>query len=326
MKYYNKVPGNFLLLRFVATRFCNFRCPYCYVPIDKREINKTMFSHHTLEEWIKALEVFKDRHIELYFTGGEPTLSDDFILFLKEMIEKDFVRSVRIDSNLSRIPVFLKTIQSSKIKFLASFHPSHISLERFQGRAEMLRDLDMMGLVNVVASRENVNILKMIPHELVEYFDNLGCFLNVAKDFHRGLRYGYDETYREYIDKLQHPFDNEYMNLKNINKGMLCGVGKHYVSLSRHGNFYSCGGSYHGNLFVGDFKLPGELATCIQPHCPSIISYSFSSSNDFSPVEHLQDYVQRNREYRKGLNKSCLDSLWHTIEDNDLMPKDASGS
>ena len=321
MKYYDSIPENFLLLRFVVTRFCNYKCPYCYVPKEKLLRKKTMFSHHTPDEWIKALEVFNDHHLELYFTGGEPTLFDDFIFFLKEMVVKDFVHSVRIDSNLARVEKLLEHVQSSKVKFLTGFHPTQISLEKFLDKLEKLEDRNMLGFVNVVASKENMDTLKMQPHRLVKSFEGKGYFVNVAKDFERGLKYGYNPVYREYIDKLQHPLDNEYMNLKNLNRGMLCGPGKHYIFLSRHGNIYSCGGKCHGNLFNENFHLKETLVPCELAQCPSIISYSFSSSNDLSPVEHLQDYVNRNRGYRKGLSDEYMECLWNTIQTNDLMPK-----
>lgn len=322
MKYYDKIPDNFLMLRFVVSRFCNYRCPYCYLSNEKVTNKKDMFSHHSPKEWVTALEKFRHRHLEMYFTGGEPTLFDNFIEFLQHMVALDYVHSVRIDSNLSRLDTFLKSVKSPKVKFLASFHPSHISLGHFMEKVETLRDLGMLGMVNVVASRENITILNMSPHQLMRYFEERNCFLNIAKDFHRGVRHGYDPIYREYIDKLQHPLDNEYMNLKNLNKGMLCGPGKHYITFNRHGNIYSCGGTLHGNIFQNTETLPEKLLPCVQETCPSIISYGFSSSNSFSPVDHLQDYESRNREYRQGLDHQHLDSMWQEIVSGDLMPKE----
>lgn len=321
MKYYDKVPQNFLLMRFVVSRFCNFRCPYCYVPKEKIKNRKTMFSHHSPDEWLKSLEVFDDRYLELYFTGGEPTLFDDFLYFLGEMVNMENVHSVRIDSNLARVDSLVKNVRSSKVKILASFHPSQISKEKFFAKAAKLRDLDMIGLINIVASKENMSILNTSPHELTKELEDAGYFLNVAKDFHRGLKYGYNKIYREYIDKLQHPIDNEYMNFRDHNRGMLCGSGKHYVFFNRHGNIYSCGNKFHGNLFKRDFKLPESLSVCSLSKCPSIISYSFSTSNSFSPLEHLADYVKRNRECRKGLDEEYLNCLWNLIQKTDLMPK-----
>jgi sulfatase maturation enzyme AslB (radical SAM superfamily) len=321
MKYYDEVPPNFLLIRFVVTRYCNFRCPYCYLTDERRGRQKTVFSHHSPDEWVNAIDVFKDRHLELYFTGGEPLLFDDFIYFLKKILYKEFVHSVRIDSNLSRLEKFLKEINNPKVKFLASLHPTQVSFEKFTDRVKLLKENAMLALVNLVVSMENMEILNKTPHELARYFEDKGIFLNIAKDFERGLKYGYDEKYKEYIDKLQYPIDNIYMNMQNLHRGAFCGGGKHYISVSRHGNIYFCDGKEHGNIFNHP-ELPREIITCSMPYCPSIISYSFSASNNFSPVEHLQDYVKRNKTYRENLDTTYLDSLWLYIEEHDLIPKE----
>jgi sulfatase maturation enzyme AslB (radical SAM superfamily) len=325
LKYYDTIPENFLLIRFVATRYCNFRCPYCYLTEKQRSKKKTVFSHHSPEEWSEALDVFRDKHLEFYFTGGEPLLVDDFIVLLNKLVEKEYVSSIRIDSNLSNFDKFQKQVSNNKIKFLASFHPTQISLDKFVLKAESLTARNMLSMVNVVASRENMQLLKIPPHKLADYFSEKGMYLNVAKDFHRGLKQGYSPEYREYVDKLQHPMDNLHMNMGNSHKGVLCGGGGHYISVNRHGNIYSCGGKEHGNIF-NTYRLPENPIYCNSEACPSIVSYSFSASNDFSPVDHLQDYVQRNQTHRMNLDQNYLDSLWETIEKNDLMPHDAANA
>ncbi len=325
MKYYESIPDNFLLIRFVATRYCNFRCPYCYLTDDQRNKKKTVFSHHSPDEWIDAIDVFKDRHLELYFTGGEPLLLDDFIYLLKATLDKEFVHSARIDSNLSRLDKFLTKINNPKVKFLASFHPTQVSFDKFIDKIKELKEKDMLALVNLVISKENMELLGRPPHELADFLADKDIFLNIAKDFERGLKYGYDEKYKEYIDKLQYPVDNIYMNMQNLHRGAFCGGGKHYISISRHGNIYSCDGKEHGNIFSRP-DLPESLITCDMPYCPSIVSYSFSTSNDFSPVEHLHDYVKRNKAYRNNLDRSYLDSLWQHIQDNDLIPSEKNSS
>jgi MoaA/NifB/PqqE/SkfB family radical SAM enzyme len=309
----------------VTTRYCNFRCPYCYLTEEQRSKKKTVFSHHSPDEWTEALDAFNGKHLELYFTGGEPLLVDDFLLLVNKLVEKKYVASIRIDSNLSNFDRFTKQVNNSKIKFLASFHPTQISFDKFFSKAELLAARNMLSMVNVVASKENIQTLKIPPHKLAGYFSDKGMFLNIAKDFHRGLKQGYSPEYREYVDKLQHPMDNLYMNMGSLNKGVSCGEGKHYISVNRHGNVYSCGGKEHGNIF-NIYHLPENPIYCNSEACPSIISYSFSTSNPFSPVDHLKDYVQRNRTHRVNLDQGYLDSLWETIEANNLMSNDAANA
>lgn len=327
MKYYDKVPKNFLLIRLVTTRYCNYRCPYCYVPLSKKERKKTMFSHHHWREWLRALKInFSDKTLEFYFTGGEPLLVKDCLLLLRELVKWKNVIGIRIDSNLSTIEFFLKHIKSKKIGFLTAFHPTQVSLKTYLKKVKLVKGRGMLSLVNFVASQENLKVIKMAPHELVKLFAQEGIFLNIARDFHRGLTqgYGYDKNYKKYIDMLQYPLDNFYMDLRPINKGFLCGGGKHYITINRHGQVFSCGNKMartlgHGNIFSSLAKLPKSLTVCQENGCPSIISYSFSCSNEYSPVSHAKDYVQRCREVREGISKEFLDNLWQKIDIDKLF-------
>lgn len=319
-EYYRikNIPENFLLLRFVATRFCNFRCPYCYLSDEKRAKEKNMFTFHSPDEWAAAVERLSDRTLELYFTGGEPLLLDGLADFLAKAVEMKHVSCVRIDSNLSPLKRFLKKVDSPKIRFLASFHPTHVPFDKFMEKLELLKGKGMLGMVNVVASKENIKILDKGPNELIAEFDARGMFLNVAKDFERGLKLGYNKKYKDFIDKLQHPQDNAYMNKIPSNEGVLCGSGKHYISVNRHGNLYSCPeDACHGNLF-GQFDLPGGLCYCSRPICPSIISYSFSQSNCFSPSDHLSGYVKRNIEHRRIVSREYLEKVWCVLKEEDF--------
>ena len=330
MKYYDKVHKDFLLIRLVATRFCNYRCPYCYVPLEKKTIKKTMFSHHGKEEWIKALkDNFFDRNLEFYFTGGEPLIIKDCILLIKELVKWDNVSRIRVDTNLSAVENFLKYVDSDKIRFLTAFHPTQISLDEYMEKVRKTRDKGMLDLVNFVASKENLDLVNMPPHKLIKVFEDMGILLNIAKDFHRGLSKGehYDVNYKRYVDMLQYPLDNYYMNLYPLNKGFLCGGGgRHYITINRHGQVFSCGGKIprtvgYGNIFDKTLNLPDSLHLCEENCCPSIISYSFSCSNEFLPVDHVKGYVERCSEIRKGIPEKHLENLWKKIDIDQVIVK-----
>jgi len=330
MKYYDKLPETFLLVRLVTTRCCNYRCPYCYVPLEKRTVNKTMFSHHNWDEWFHALkENFPDRNLEFYFTGGEPLIIKDCILLVKKLVEWDNVRRIRIDTNLSVIDNFLENVDSEKIRFLTAFHPTQISLGAYIEKVKKAKERKMVDVVNFVASKENLDLLSTSPHKLIKVFEDMGLFLNIAKDFHRGLSeaWDYDPNYKRYVDMLQYPLDSYYMNLHALNKGFLCGGGgRHYISINRHGQVFSCGGQIprivgYGNIFERSVQLPDHLHICQEDYCPSIISYSFSCSNNFSPVDHTRGYAERCSEIRKGITEQYLDCLWREININRIIVK-----
>jgi sulfatase maturation enzyme AslB (radical SAM superfamily) len=328
MKYYDKIPENFLLIRLVATRFCNYKCQYCYVPLENRTVKKTMFSHHNRDNWLHALkDNFSDRNLEFYFTGGEPLIIKDCVLLIKELIELDNVSRIRIDTNLSTVENFLKYVDSEKVRFLTAFHPSQISQDEYIEKIRKAQQKKMVDIVNFVASKENLGLINMSPHKLIKVFEDMGIFLNIAKDFHRGLskEWHYDQNYKKYIDMLQYPLDNYYMNLYSLNKGFLCGgVGRHYISINRHGHVFSCGGKIarnvgYGNIFDNSLNLSDSLHVCEEDYCPSIISYSFSCSNDFLPIDHIKGYAVRCREIREGIPEEYLENLWNKIDINSII-------
>jgi sulfatase maturation enzyme AslB (radical SAM superfamily) len=330
MKYYDKLPETFLLIRLVATRCCNYRCPYCYVPLEKRTVNKTMFSHHNWDEWFHALEEkFPDRNLEFYFTGGEPLIIKDCIFLIKKLVELDNVRRIRIDTNLSAIEHFLENVDSEKVRFLTAFHPTQISLDAYIGKVNKAKERKMVDVVNFVASKENLSLVNTSPHKLIKVFEDMGLFLNIAKDFHRGLSkaWDYDSNYKMYVDMLQYPLDSYYMNLYSLNKGFLCGGGgRHYISINRHGQVFSCGGKIprtvgYGNIFDNTLHLSDHLHICEEDCCPSIISYSFSCSNNFSPIDHTRGYAERCNEIRKGIPEQYLDSLWKKTDIDNIIVK-----
>ena len=330
MKYYDKIPENFLLIRLVATRFCNYRCPYCYVSIKNRTVKKTMFFHYNMDDWLHALkDNFSDRNLEFYFTGGEPLIIEDCVLLIKELVELDHVSRIRIDTNLSTVEKFLKYVDSEKIRFLTGFHPTQISLHKYIEKVNKAHGEKMVDGVNFVASKENLGLINMSPHDLIKAFEDMEIFLNIAKDFHRGLSeaWTYDQNYKKYIDMLQYPLDNYYMNFYSLNKGFLCGGGgRHYISINRHGQVFSCGSDIartigYGNIFDKSLNLPASLQLCEEDCCPSIISYSFSCSNDFLPIDHTKGYAERCSEHRKGIPEEYLNSLWKKIDINNIMVK-----
>ncbi len=334
MKYYDQIPETFLLIRLVATRRCNYRCPYCYVSLEKRAANKTMFSHHNRDEWFHALqENFPDRELEFYFTGGEPLIIGDCIFLVKKLVQLDNVRRIRIDTNLSSIGYFLENVDSEKVRFLTAFHPTQISLDAYMEKVKKAKERKMVDVVNFVASRENLSLVNIPPHKLIKVFEDVGLFLNIAKDFHRGLSeaWDYESNYKMYVDMLQYPLDSFYMNLYSLNKGFLCGGGgRHYISINRHGQVFSCGGKIprtvgYGNIFDKSLNLPDHLHLCEEDGCPSIISYSFSCSNKFLPIDHAREYAERCSEIRRGIPEEYLDSLWNKTHIENIVIRQNKG-
>ncbi len=152
-----------------------------------------MFSHYNWDKWLHALkDNFSNRNLEFYFTGGEPLIIRDCIFLIKGLVELDNVKRIRIDTNLSAIEHFLENVDSEKVRFLTAFHPTQIPLDAYIQKVKMAKETKMVDVVNFVASKENLNLVSISPHKLIKVFEDMELFLNIAKDFHRGLSETWD--------------------------------------------------------------------------------------------------------------------------------------
>ena len=92
---------------------CNFRCPYCYNP--ELVFNKTKLIN---EKWIKNfLEQRKSLLDAILLTGGEITIQQDFVEFLKEI--KKYGYLVGIETNGSKPDAIKKIIDNKIVDFIA---------------------------------------------------------------------------------------------------------------------------------------------------------------------------------------------------------------
>jgi len=123
-------------VNWAITRVCNFKCEYC-VAYRKRD-KATMPSKDDLERAIRNISLIKKRRIDLSLTGGEPTL----VKGLSGLVSSFFAlagskaKKVTILSNMSRdhkyFDQFFRGIECpEKVKFIGSFHPTQIDLDRF---------------------------------------------------------------------------------------------------------------------------------------------------------------------------------------------------
>ena len=93
----------------VFTPFCNFRCPYCYnsdfvIPEKIEKIKDIFIPENIFFNFLKTRVGFLDGVV---ISGGEPTMQNDLIDFIKKIKELGFL--VKLDTNGTN-PEFVKKI------------------------------------------------------------------------------------------------------------------------------------------------------------------------------------------------------------------------
>ena len=299
---------NKYLLRFVPTMKCNFNCPYCFEGESSKRPAATMFDRHTPTEWIEAMRQFSDSEIEIYMWGGEPFLLDGTYTVLKEWLAMDHILpGCRIDTNTFFAERIAERCPSSKLKLNCSFHMQYHTLEQQFSKIKQLKDLDMVGMMNFVASEYNMTKLRqdynMSVFDLIDKFKEIDVFVNIAGDFAytNNVRYEKHDQYMRFI--LQFISPDEWKMLRGAPTKCKCLAGKHFFTVNHDGNITSCIDSdSYGNFFEGILKPAKKEKTCKKP-CPSLVSYPWREDNDCIPWNSLIEYVKRCEKHRETMTE-----------------------
>lgn len=291
------------LLRFVPTMRCNFNCPYCFEGDSAKRPRETMFDLHTPDEWIEAMKQFSDKNIEIYMWGGEPFLLDGTYDVLKAWMSMDHVLAgSRIDTNLYFADKIAERCPSSKLKLNCSYHMQYHTLEEQFEKIQKLKQLDMVGMMNFVASEYNITKLRseyhMTVHDLIEKFSEIGVFVNIAGDFAytNNLSYAKHGEYMNFI--LQFISPEEWQCLRGNNKPCKCEAGKSFFTVNYDGRLTSCiDDKVYGDFFKGTIK-PAKIEKKCRKECQSLISYPWRHDNSFVPWNSLMEYVSRCEAWR----------------------------
>lgn len=303
---------DFLQFRFVPTMRCNLKCSYCFLKHSTGD-EPTMFDKMPPSEWIRAMKNFSDYDVEFYMWGGEPFCIDGTFNLVKGFIEYDFVRWARIDSNMTYTKKIVQRCPSSKIKILCSWHTESLDFEQYWKLINQIKEKNMVGMANFVASDTNMQFLQennLILDALIKKFIDSGIFFNVAADFKRGD----DPEYKKFIVQYMTEEDWDHIHGNYPSKNAPCDASSTFFSVHHDGSITSCGVG-RKSLFnkktipvnVGDFfdgKLKRRKKTsCPIGYCKSIVAYPHRLDNDFQPFRHLESYIKRNIEHRKRTGK-----------------------
>ncbi|MES2215757.1 MAG: anaerobic ribonucleoside-triphosphate reductase activating protein [Patescibacteria group bacterium] len=98
----------------VYTIGCNFRCPYCHNP---ELVDETVETHISEKDVLAFLSKRKGMLQGLVITGGEPTMHDDLLGFMKKVKSLGYL--VKLDSNGTRPEMIEKAIQQGLVNYIA---------------------------------------------------------------------------------------------------------------------------------------------------------------------------------------------------------------
>lgn len=294
-----------VMFRFVPTMRCNFRCEYCFEDNSLKKNSATMFDEHDVDEWISAIKKFENYNIELYLWGGEPFCINETFEFIRKVVKlENIISGFRIDTNVFYADKISQLCPSNKVKLNCSYHMQYHTLEQEFNKVKKLKELDMIGMVNFVASPYNLKHLKedygMTVNDLIDKFAEIDVFVNVAGDFAYANNRKYEryEEYRNFILQFISPEEWDWLRNK-YREERLCTAGQKMFTVEFNGDFTSCiSEKKYGNIFDGILIPDKDVSICSKP-CPSLVAYPFRCDNNFPTVNSLLEYVNRNKDYRE---------------------------
>ncbi|MHC4782466.1 MAG: glycosyltransferase, partial [Planctomycetota bacterium] len=243
---------------------------------------------------------------DIYMWGGEPFCIAPTYELVKGLDELDFVKWMRIDTNLSYARKILNRCPSSKVRLNCSWHTERFDYSTVKKRITQLHKRNMVGMLNFVASDVNLAYLKSHNLDLdtiIRDFWDMGIYMNVAADFNKGN----DREYFDFITQYMTVEDWKHIHGEYPSGQVRCDAGDHFFTIEHNGSLTSCGRvkqTLHGkkeleivgNLFSGD--LVKRQGFCPHNSCLSLVSYCHRMDNTFSCQQHLDDYVRRNIAHR----------------------------
>ena len=170
-------PGKIASVLF--TTGCNFRCPYCHnAPLVTGENDAKDLEH--LLETLKKRKRFVDAVV---ISGGEPTLHEELLPFMKELKNEGF--SIKLDTNGTKPNRLNQWIRAGVLDYIAMDIKQ--AIPKYGHLVHMPVDLD--------AIEESVSIIRLseIPHEFRTTVYQEGFqqedFLSIAKWLKGSPRY-----------------------------------------------------------------------------------------------------------------------------------------
>jgi len=206
-------PGKIAATIFVSG--CNFRCPFCYNPelvLPKAIVKNPPIS---LKEIYKFLEERKGFLEAVVICGGEPTIYDDIIDFIKQI--KDMGYLVKLDTNGSNPRILKKMIDYKLLDYVAM--DIKAPKEKYEKLVGSLVDIENIEKSIAILRNGKVNYefrTTIVPGLLAkEDILNIVKWISPAKKYFLQNFQPKDDMVNSRFSKIK-PYSSEY--LKDIQK------------------------------------------------------------------------------------------------------------
>lgn len=269
---------------------CNFRCSYCFVPLEQLGAKIVRFA--TNLEWQRAFDGSGKTWL-IHITGGEPFVYPEFVNLCDLLTRRHYLS---INSNLAHRSVddFAATIDPAKVHFInASLHYTERQakggLDSFVRRIHKLQDAhfpvfvslvmtpEMIRLFDQIASDLESNAVFVIPKIMYGAYKGRLYPRSYSSEERLMLRRSLSKAAMHYTPTLstlaERPTidmfaDDDLLDGNDDFTGRLCGSGHSFVAINKDGTLVRCGSGQHlGNLLTGDLQLLSRPVPCDSAYC-----------------------------------------------------------
>lgn len=195
------------------TYSCNYKCTYCHAPKHGKQdaVNTVILSK---EEWVKIWDdiYYMYGECEINISGGEPSIYPNFFGIVKEITKK---HKVEIVTNLSfNIEQSICGLNPERVRFAASFHPQHITIEDFVVKINQIKKNGFIITTNFVPWPpffDKISHYKKIFEE-----NNINVVLQPFVGTYNGKKYpdSYNTKEKEVLHLFMKTGNKEVLNFK----------------------------------------------------------------------------------------------------------------
>ena len=247
---------------------CNYRCPYCFND-GKWEQLEAHNKPYSQKDWLNFWERIYERYgeIDLFVSGGEPFLYQDFLGLMKKMV---LMHRLHICTNLSTdINKIVNEFVPQRFILHPSFHPYYADLEEFIQKIYILKQRGWLLESIIVAYPPLLSKLSHFKNRFTE--GGVNIYVQPFIGQYQGKQYPeeYTDSERELIASFNN-LDLINHQLNSINsKGKSCKTGFKYFRVHPDGSISRCAGAKNilGRIEDRNFQLLCQAMPCDQKFC-----------------------------------------------------------